>query len=296
MTLGVKVSQKFLNMFSHLGRKQCSQGISVLDVFILDIRSNRFVYDNLVNELYDIIITYALSNSRLSEYEGSYGGKAFVEARNKLRDYVQNDGELGEILLYSFLESHLQAPKLLSKLEIKTSANDYVKGSDGVHLLSLSDNEHKIVFGESKMRKQLLDGVSDAFRSIKKFADSKLAFETTLIDSQLIKTSVTQDEYLVLKKILLPTEGDDDMNTDYSFGAFVGYEVAVSNEEKKLPNREYRELLYERVKQQALDSFENVLNAIDRHELHGYNFYIYIVPFTEIDETRKLLLKRIAEA
>ena len=295
MTLGVKVSQKFLNMFSHLGRKQCSQGVSVLDVFILDIRSNRFVYDNLVNELYDIIITYALSNSRLSEYEGSYGGKAFVEARKKLRDYVQNDGELGEILLYSFLESHLQAPKLLSKLEIKTASNDYVKGSDGVHLLSLSENEHKIVFGESKMRKQLLDGVSDAFRSIKKFADSKLAFETTLIDSQLIKTSVTQDEYLILKKVLLPTEGGD-MNTDYSFGAFVGYEVAVSSAEKKLPNREYRELLYERVKQQALDSFENVLSAIDRHELHGYNFYIYIVPFTEIDETRKLLLKRIAEA
>jgi hypothetical protein len=48
------------------------------------------------------------------------------KARGKFIDYINNKGgELGELLLYCFLESHLKAPKILSKLELKTSTNHY---------------------------------------------------------------------------------------------------------------------------------------------------------------------------
>ena len=296
MEFSPKVSQKFLNLFRHLDTQCCEAGTSHLNLFVLDIRSNRFIYEALVSELYDVIITYALSNTRLKEYQGTYGGKAFVEAREKLRKYSQNDGELGEILLYSFLETHLKAPKLLSKLEIKTSSNDYVKGADGVHLLSLPDAQHKILFGESKMRPKLLYGVSDAFRSIKKFSSEKLNFETTLVDSQLLKEAVTDEEYFFLKSILLPSESDQLIDVDYAFALFIGYNVEISESEIKLPNDKFRSLVYEKVSSEVFESFTNIQAAIERHELYGYDFHVYVVPFTKLDETRQLLIKRLAEA
>jgi hypothetical protein len=39
------------------------------------------------------------------------------KARGKFIDYINNKGgELGELLLYCFLESHLKAPKILSNI------------------------------------------------------------------------------------------------------------------------------------------------------------------------------------
>ena len=65
--------------------------------------------------------------------------------------YKRQDGELGELLLFCFLESQLKAPKILSKLELKTTSGLYVNGADGVHFLKLEDGNYQLIFGESKM-------------------------------------------------------------------------------------------------------------------------------------------------
>ncbi|MCZ7621801.1 MULTISPECIES: DUF1837 domain-containing protein [Candidatus Kuenenia] len=62
----------------------------------------------------------------------SYG--LYAKAASKFRDYNQNDGEAGVLLLLCFLEAHLQAPEISTKLEIKLSSNDYAKGSDAIRL------------------------------------------------------------------------------------------------------------------------------------------------------------------
>jgi len=48
------------------------------------------------------------------------------------------------------LETHLNAPKILTKLEVKTAPNDYVKGADGVHLLQLNEQDFQLILGEAK--------------------------------------------------------------------------------------------------------------------------------------------------
>ena len=45
--------------------------------------------------------------------------------------------DLGEILLYVFLEQVLGAPKIMSKVELQTGAKQYGSKCDGIHLLSL---------------------------------------------------------------------------------------------------------------------------------------------------------------
>ena len=56
-----------------------------------------------------------------------------------------------KLLLFCFLESQLKAPKILSKLELKTTSGLYVNGADGVHFLKLEDGNYQLIFGESKM-------------------------------------------------------------------------------------------------------------------------------------------------
>jgi hypothetical protein len=79
-------------------------------------------------------------------------------SKSKLRLYIEKSqqaahagqgevGELGELLLYCFLESHINAPKILTKLEIKTSNQMDVNGADGVHLLQNTDKDYQLVFG-----------------------------------------------------------------------------------------------------------------------------------------------------
>ena len=120
MFLNTGIKSEFLELFYHdivdhdLGSK------NKLNFFILRISNNRLTYEKLVNELFDSIISYSLSRKQLDMYKDSQGGKKFIAARDKLRDYNSNEGELGEIFLYCLLESHLNAPKILTKLEIKT--------------------------------------------------------------------------------------------------------------------------------------------------------------------------------
>ena len=74
-----------------------------------------------------------------------------IRKANNPNDYGAG-GKLGEILLYLFLENKLDAPKLLSKVELKTSGNQYVFGSDGVHLFQLDNKNFQLILGESKIK------------------------------------------------------------------------------------------------------------------------------------------------
>ena len=105
---------------------------------------------NLEEQLVDPMIDYAISRKVKKQYSNRPGSLS-KKARTKFKEYSKNDGELGELLLFCFLESQLKAPKILSKLELKTTSGLYVNGADGVHFLKLEDGNYQLIFGESKM-------------------------------------------------------------------------------------------------------------------------------------------------
>jgi len=264
---------------------------STLNIHVLNIESNEFIYCKLVEELRDIIITYVHSNRRLEEFKESYPSyspKPFFDAIQKFRNYTSNEGELGELLLYAFLEAGLNAPKLLSKMQLKTDSNDYIKGSDGVHLLELDDG-YQLIFGESKLYADLLEGAREAFDSILDFKSNGMAFERGLTDTHVINEMVSEEGYEKIKSILLPS-GDDGPDLDLSFGIFLGFELKIDNSQLSLKNKEFREWVNESVKQHATRVVNTIRRKIIKHKLYGHEFHIYIVPFTDIDVTRKKLI------
>lgn len=291
MLLPIRVNKSFLALFKTLPFNQAPQQSSI-NLHVLNIESNRFIYNKLVEELREIIVTYVHSNRRIKEFDATYSKfspRPYIEAIKKFRRYASNDGELGELLLYAFLESGLNAPKLLSKMEMKTDANDYVKGSDGIHLLELNGG-YQLIFGESKMYADLLDGARDAFDSIAEFKSNGLQFERGLIDTHVMNEMVSEEGYEKIKSILLPS-GNNGPDLDLSFGIFLGFELPVDSTKLAMNNREFRQWVNDSVSKDAVRVVNTIQRRIQKHNLFGHEFHIYIVPFTDIDMIRKKIIQ-----
>lgn len=270
-----------------------------LNVFTLSIQNNQFSYLRLLDVLGNALPSFALSRSEVSNLIRDHQLNTLVKkAKSKLRKYTSNEGELGEILLYCLLESHLLAPKILSKLEIKTASNDYVKGADGVHLLQLNKSDFQLILGESKLNSDLQRGIHEAFASISKLLKDnkgKLDFEVGLVNSQLIKESYNDDIYNLLKSIIIPSASEDRINLDYSFGIFLGFEIKITDEERQLTNNEFRGAIRKRVKQTVQDLTETFNFQIRKSEFTGYSFYIYVIPFSDLVDKRKEIIKDLQD-
>ena len=292
MPLRIDVHENFLNLFHKILENEPMENGNKLNLFSLKISNNAFTYANLVEELGDILTTYALSRNAYDELCNQRKYTTLVSrAKERLRKAESNDGELGEILLYTMLEAHLKAPKLLTKLELKTDPNHYVNGADGVHLLKIDDTTFQFVFGESK-----LTGVEKAFESLKNLLKedlNKLRYEIQLVNSNFLKEAHDEHSVELLKKLLIPTENDENLNIDHSFGIFLGFDVKITDDERKLNNADFRDTIYKKVENAVRTILPTINDQIEQDDFRGYNFYIYIVPFSELAKQRKEIIAKL---
>lgn len=121
---------------------------------------------------------------------------------------------------------------------------------------------------------------------------NKLRYEIQLVNSNFLKETHDEQSVKLLKKLLIPTENDEDLNIDHSFGIFLGFDVEITDDERKLSNVDFRKTVYDKVKNAVLALLPTINDYIKQDDFRGYNFYIYIVPFSELKKQRK---KMIAE-
>lgn len=273
-----------------------------LELFIFPIKSNEFDYSASAEKLLESVADFALSR-KTKEYIGKQNSmKLSKAARDKFIEWKSNEGELGEFLLFCFLEGHLRAPKILSKLELKTANEKYVNGADGLHYLQLPNGDFQLIFGESKLYKSLTNGIREAFKSIKNFKGSPsqqndkksgITFERSLLSSMLDRDILTDDEKSFLNNIIYPSQGEKSINVDDAFGIFVGYEIDYEDERKTLTNKQFREQVEEKIKKEIESKKDNIERYIENLDLYGHVFYIYILPFSKINESKKKMLKEL---
>lgn len=268
-----------------------------LNLHILKIENNKFAYHELVDNLFENVITYCLSRTQLDEYRKSLS-KPLLEAVRTLKDYNQNEGEMGELLLYCFLECHLGAPKVFTKMELKTNSEDYVKGSDGVHILKLDEHNYQLIFGESKLRGDFKTCISDAFKSIHLFIHRKknnLNSEIKLLNTHLKAEAKTNEDYEFLKSIIIPSGKDDKEYKDNTFGIFAGFNLEVNEDLKNLSNSEFRSKIRAEIKGQVIGKMDLIKKKVSDYQLQGYTFYVYACPFINLEDTRKRVIKSLIE-
>lgn len=294
--IDTSVKDSFLDLFYHDIEDMKLDKSNSLNVFTLKVRNNKFAYDDLVELLSNQLYHFALSRTEVKKLkETEQFGSLVSKAKSKFRNYVSNEGELGEVLLYCLLEAHLNAPKILSKLEIKTAHNDYVKGADGVHLLKINDSNYQLILGESKLNSDLSKGIYESFNSISTLLseEGKLDFEVGLVNSQLVKEAFDEVLYTHLKKVIMPSAREDETNLDYSFGIFLGFDIEISEVESDQTNPEFRTYIRGKIKSHIEERISKINYQINKSQFIGYNFNIYIIPFSDLEMKRKELLQQL---
>lgn len=295
------IGESFLELFSQEIDFAIPDTQSKLNLHILKIENNQFCYPELINELSNHFISFSLSRKEIADFKKNEKyGELYRKAAAKFRDYNINEGEAGELLLFCFLESHLKAPKILTKLEIKLSTRDYAKGSDGIHLLKVSDRNYQLIFGESKLEQKLTTSISNAFKSIQDFitrSKSNINDEIGLLNSQLCKEAFEEDLYQFLKSVIMPKANEKNPITkNNAFAIFAGFEINPTDAEKKLSNDDFLKLIKKKIKEEVESKIDHIKKKLDEYDLHGYTFYVYVFPFMKLDEMRKEIIKKITLA
>lgn len=271
-----------------------------LRIFCLDISNNMFSYTALHKFLQKNIGRYVFSRAsierfRLDGEEEAIGLKAIELLRNANNPNDKGaGGELGEILLYTFLEQKLNAPKLLSKVELKTSGNQYVFGSDGVHLLCNKDLEgaplYQLILGESKIIGDLKSAIDDAFDSIAK-ANANPDNELRLVESNIFNESFDEATTEYIKNLIIPSKRDLNIGVDKAFGVFLGYTIGL--DASKYTNSDYRKAVVDKMADDIQTNVTHILSKITTAKMSGYSFYFYVVPFDDAANDRAHIINKL---
>jgi hypothetical protein len=264
---------------------------TVMHLHVLRVDGGGFALAPLFKELSNNSISYVLSRQNLGQVleDPSRMVEFVAKVQEQFKTPDANAGEGGELLLYSFLEGHLGAPKILSKMELKTSSEHYVHGTDGVHLLEVSEGEYQLIFGESKMYGDVKGkvgsspgrGVKAAFESMGKVQEDSFEFDTWLVESELLKESLDPAKVKLLASILLPpAEGDTPLKKSNAFGVFIGFELDVTEFPFEDHTQPEIEAELRRLAETAIEAeVETIKAEIKTRGLGGYHFHIYVVPF-----------------
>ena len=139
-------------------------------------------------------------------------------------------------------------------------------------------------------------GIYEAFSSLSKLinnANKKLDFEIGLINSQLVKEAFDEKLYNFLKKIIIPNAREDAIYLDYSFGIFLGFDIEITTEESNKSNSDFRSYIRNKIKLHIEDVISSINHQINKTEFTGYDFHIYIIPFSDLEKKRKEIIQKL---
>ena len=139
--------------------------------------------DGFVEELSDTIVDWIYSSEKYEEIKKKLINKGKSEAaasqyigrkaKNKFRanknsENVLIQGQMGELLLYHFIQKCMKAVPLLRKMKIATSSDHERFGADAIHF-KIENDKNIIILGEAKTytsKYKFNEAFSDALNSI----------------------------------------------------------------------------------------------------------------------------------
>lgn len=275
---------------------------SQVRLFYLDIENNEFAYDCLDDFLIDNIGYYVLSRTEMQALRDKNKEQAAclraIRAMNQhgIPGQKGTGNDLGEVMVYAFLEDVLGAPKILTKAEIVGGTAG--SRTDGVHLLKLNDS--------GKDRYQLVLAASDITGDINKAVEKVLLQlddivgamknERQMVDRAVLSSSFDADTTAYLKSILIPSRASSG-RPDISFGIFIGYSLGIDASQFDIDT--YRTKAMEKMKKDVEDIAPYISTQLVKMALLGKNnianhsFYFYFMPFDDADKDKDTIMQNL---
>lgn len=294
------IKGKFSKVFTPIssGRMNNLSERQDLQIYCLKFEDKDFDYNGLWRYLRNNIGYYVFSRAQIQQYsENDEIESISYDAADQLKQRsggTLSADELGEILLYIFLERVLKAPKFMSHVELGGYGGFKSSRSSGIHILTAKSPlpYSQIVFGTSRIEGNLNSAIDDAFQKAVELKQRKRE-ERSFVETMIFTETFTKDVAQTLESIMLPSEGDV-KKPDTAFGMFVGYSLD-SVADKGIPPEEYQSKAINQVKQDLLRALPYIESEIVQYGFEGYSIYMYILPFTDADVDKKKLMDRLLQ-
>ena len=264
-----------------------------------DVTDFHFSQDNLLTFLERNIGRYVFSRSKLEKFhldgdDHLVGIKALdIMHKNGAADQRGTGNEMGEILLYAFLETVLGAPKIYNKVELTSAVKSGTSSSDGMHIKVLSADDTSVtfemVFGVSSVVGGFDDAINNAFDHIQQ-VNSRTSDEIQIVNSTIFELPEDDPVVRELRPIIKP-EPNKQVNRDSAFGVFVGYSLGL--DKSKYTAQEYRDMIEKKMDADILYYAPQIRDRINKMGLQNRSFYIYVLPLDDAEEDKKSIMKKI---
>ena len=274
-------------------------GPGELRLFHLLIRDKQFYRDDLETWLYRNISRYVFSRARLEQFRQDDDLDAAIErALQTMRENGNPDekgfgNELGEMLVYAFLEGKLKAPKLMSRVELSTDLSQYRSVAESIHLLSNMDAEgtpyNQMVFGTSNIVGDLQDAINNAFDAILRIKNHS-SREIQMVERTALDRHFSEADIEFLQKVLVPSPNTESV-CDTAYGVFLGYTVGVEWERHKGEN--YVDVITQKMRDDIRRYTPYINQKIKDNGLDMHSFYIYIVPFDDAETNKHEIMDKV---
>jgi hypothetical protein len=247
-----------------------------------------------VGKVVDTLISYITHFCFTSERRADLGeqarNRAFVEAKRLFRT-SPTTGQPGELLVYFLIEAVLRAPQVLKKMLITTNPNDERKGSDGVHIRWVGEEELlEVIFAEAKLYGDFDAALTSAFVSMTDFHNSATkSLEINYFLNAFSLLSAEQQE--VIESYV---EGENKGKCQEVHVCLIGHTwdeygcLNTSAKKKFLEEFEGRYLTWAQAKMKP--KLDAELAAFTHPHLR---FEFFFLPFTSVDNFRQLFLESL---
>lgn len=270
-----------------------------LRLYHLNVNNNAFSTDRLETFLRRNIGQYVFSRAQIENYhvEGdvySVGMDAIdIMKRNGAPGQKGTGNDLGEIMLYVFLEQVLGAHKIMSKVELQTGAKQYNSKCDGIHLLSLERTfgipYYHMVFGTSSIMGDMKKAVDSAFDTIVEI-EKQSTQERTLAENTVFSKSFDPDTIRRIKDLLVPSKGPK-VPCDTAYGVFLAYNLGLKA--ANYSGVDFRRALTQKMDTDIRNHASYIASKINTLGLEMHSFYFYILPLNDADTERTQIMERV---
>lgn len=246
------------------------------------IESNRFDYTWLRKLINANIGRYVFNRAEIEKYLKDDVESLGMEAAQYVRAHATGN-ELGEMLIYAFLEEVLKAPKLMSAIELSAEHR-----CAGIHFMTIpgANTTYELVYGASNLQGNLECAVDKAFEAIEKLKSDRLSGMELVNSAEFNKCIDVKTAHLI-RKIVIPEDGgDSDAGTAY--GIFLGYTLDLNPEDYS--RDEYTNAAIERIEQDIDDALVRVHEKISDLKMGSDSFYIYVLPFNDADNDKNTIM------
>jgi hypothetical protein len=252
------------------------------DTYHLTYESGFYRQNDLVKIIRDTVLHFALTPQELAQVNAETLAKLQTRAWKRISDRPkEKKGDYGELLLFLILEVFYPARKVITKVRLRSSLKDEIKGYDCAHF-SIDDGDICLWLGEAKFHQEFGTAIFKAISSINEhLSDQVIKDELTILESN--NTEIAEEDRQMLEDYLNSGISLDQMK--FKIPVLITYDSSVVGSHKEICTAFTNELSTE------LENKYKIIDGKDINVKANIEVHFILVPLKAIKEIKEQLEK-----